>query len=87
MMSIIRLKELLRDWEDPDVAQYYLACCVGLMPFDKEFTHFRSSKHLFWTDNAFRSFLAEILGILVVNKVLEFDENESKYRWNDSFHL
>ena len=80
----INLKNLLKDWTDPDIAQYYLACCLGLMIYDEFFTYFREAKHIFWTKNQTSTMLNQVLEKLVENDFLEFDEEESKYRWNKS---
>lgn len=83
----MRLKELLSDWEDPDITQYYLACCIGLIDYDDSFTVFRESKHIFWTGNKIQSMLRDMIESMVENRILEFDEDEVKYRWNTSFQL
>lgn len=76
------LKELLSDWTDPDIAQYYLACCIGLMNYDDSFTAFREAKHIFWTGNETQSMLHNMIETMLENRVLEFDGEECKYRWN-----
>jgi hypothetical protein len=81
------LKELLSDWEDPDITQYYLACCLGLIDYDDSFTAFRESKYIFWTGNKIQSMLYDMTESMVENRILEFDEDEIKYRWNQSFKL
>lgn len=80
----VNLRSLLHDWEDPDVTQYYLACCLGLIPYDDDFSHFRALKHVFWTTNSTSVVLIKLLEIMLQDGLLEFDEGESKYRWNNS---
>lgn len=80
-MQTITLKELLQDWEDPDVTQYYLACCLGLIEYDESFAIFRDSKHLFWTRNPTSTLLWKLLREMLDNQLLEFDEEENKFRW------
>lgn len=81
----IDLRGLLKEWTDPDITQYYLACCLGLMEYDDDFVNFRKSKHVFWTKNQVGSLLIATLNVLVDNGLIEFDPNESKYRWNVLF--
>ncbi len=82
-MQRMILKELLQDWEDPDVTQYYLACCLGLIEYDKSFAVFRDSKHLFWTSNPTSELLSKMIQEMVDNHLLEFDKAENKFRWNN----
>jgi hypothetical protein len=83
-MNNLNLKNLLENWTDPDIAEYYLACCLGLMVYDESFTRFREAKYIFWTQNPTKILLDEMLEKMVENKLLEFDDDESKYRWNKS---
>ena len=79
------LKELLGDWTDFDVSQYYLACCLGLMVYDDSFDNFRKAKGVFWSQNEIGNMLFEMLRMMVGTGILEFDEEEEKYRWHKSF--
>lgn len=81
------LRELLLDWVDPDIAEYYLACCMGLIDFDDSFKTFRESKHVFWTGNEIEKMLNGMLETMTKNHILEFNEAKGKYRWNKSFNL
>jgi hypothetical protein len=81
----IDLRILLKEWTDPDITQYYLACCLSLMEYDDGFVNFRKSKHVFWTKDQVGSLLIAMLSVLVDSGLIEFDPNESKYRWNESF--
>lgn len=80
-MAEIRLSSLLRNWEDPDVAQYYLACCLGIMVYDESFSIFRDLKHNFWTENPTSEALRSLLEVMRQYDLIEFDEDEIKYRW------
>ncbi len=84
-MQAIKFKELLQNWEDADVTQYYLACCLGLIEYDDSFRIFRDSKHLFWTRNHTSALLWKLLLEMRDAKLLEFDEDENKFRWNDLY--
>ena len=83
-MSDLNLRILLNDWEDPDVTQYYLACCLGLLPYNDDFESFRTNKHIFWTDNTTSRCLNKMLQTMRESGLLEFDEKESKFRWSTS---
>jgi hypothetical protein len=46
------LREALADWEDLDIAAYYLAICLGILtPDDGHFEQFRKSKWVYWSGN------------------------------------
>lgn len=82
------LKEALADWQDSDVATYYLACCLGLMgPEDGSLDCFRNAKHVFWSANQLGEALGRFMDQLVECGVLEFDDagTNTRYRWNPSF--
>ena len=79
------LKELLKDWTDQDVAQYYLACCLGLMEFDESFTNFVNAKSVFWSGNSIQKMLFEMFEKMREVGMVDFDENTTSYRWNSLF--
>lgn len=79
------LKELLNDWEDQDICAYYLACCLGLIAYDSSFKVFREAKHIFWTKNPTSKLLCGMLEEMVEGEMLEFDDDETRYRWNKAF--
>lgn len=79
---VINFQNLLNEWEDQDVTRYYLACCLGLVDYDDGFVNFRNAKHIFWTKNQTNIMLDEILETMLEKKIIEFDEEHSKYRWN-----
>jgi hypothetical protein len=79
------LKELLADWTDFDVAQYYLACCLGLMVHDDSFEFLRvKAKHVFWSQHEIGNMLYNMLSMMAQVGILEFNEEDDKYRWNKS---
>lgn len=77
------LRQLLQDWDDLDVTEYYLACVLGLMPYDAEFRQFRKAKHVFWTTNPTSEMLVKIIDLLCKNNWLETTD-DGQYRWNNS---
>lgn len=77
-------KELFSDWVEPDIAEYYLACLLGLMTYDASLKYFWEVKSVFNTRNKFADMLFAMLEQLVEAGVLE--ENEyTQYRWNNLF--
>ncbi|MCC6328555.1 MAG: hypothetical protein IT174_08565 [Acidobacteria bacterium] len=82
-MKIEPLRQLMDDWEDPDITKYYIACVLGLFAYDADFVEFRKQKQIFWTVNPTGIVLDEITRILVSHKFLEFDDQESKFRWRN----
>jgi hypothetical protein len=79
------LKELLKDWEDQDICAYYLACSLGLIEYDESWTVFRENKYIFWSNNPTSEFLYEALRKMAEVQMLEFDDDETRYRWNKEF--
>src|ERR1041385_5303157 len=80
------LKEALTDWVYADVATYYLACCLGLMPEeDGTLDGFRDAKHVFWGSSDVGTALWKLMNRLEVLGVLEFDPMHTMWRWNPSF--
>jgi len=78
------LREALTDWVDCDVTAYYLARCLGLIPHD---LHFSSFKAVVLSPNSVSDLLHPILDSLVELNALEFDDNVTRYRWNQSFNV
>ena len=81
------LKELLKDWTDYDIAEYYLACCLGIMKYDAEFkpqSEYSIAKSVFWTGNPLGDSLYAILEKLVEVGVLEKDD-DSLFKWNEEY--
>ena len=83
MTTTLALKTLLNDWEDPDIAQYFLACCLGLVSYDPTFHSYNKVKHIFWTKNDMNDMLIKMLELMVENEIIDFDEDESRYRWRN----
>jgi hypothetical protein len=81
--KVLTLKESLAEWTDWDVAQYHLARSLGLMGPGVRFQ--LEAKHVFWSENPIGRVLHETLQNLTEKGVLEFDEEEERYRWNNSF--
>ena len=80
------LKELLVDWEDYDIASYYLACSLGIMKYDPSFAIFRFVKGVFMTRTDLGTMLAEMLDELAKQGILERNsEDDCQFRWNKSF--
>lgn len=84
-MAKTDLKNMLQEWTDPDIAEYYLACCLGILILDDNFESFRESKHIFWTGNRTSSLLNRLLFSMVEAGLLDFDEEENMFRWNNSY--
>lgn len=72
------LKTLLADWQDGDVAAYYLALTIGI--FDDP-DPWGGKKHILWTNNPLGNALYDMLVELANADVLEFDGDLVRYRW------
>src|SRR5262245_20847240 len=82
------LKDALTTWEDFDVATYKLACALGIFPPDQGgYDGLRTHKWFFWSANPLGETLGRFLDELAKHGVLEYDENEMKFRWNENFSL
>ena len=78
------IRKLFRDWVEPDVAHYYLACLIGIMVLDESQDGWIRVKGVFNTNNPVSTCLFHLLEQAVAHGLLE--ENEySQYRWNPTF--
>ena len=76
------LKEAIPDWTDVDVAEFHLACCLGLMGPDFPVR----AKHVFWSNNPVGSMLHEIVKRLIEQGILEaHPDDDMIVRWNKAF--
>jgi len=78
------LQERLKEWQDFDVAAYELGVTLGLFEDDPQGTYeaFRANKGIFWSDNPLGNALYGILQSLAEQDFLDWDREESKYRWS-----
>jgi hypothetical protein len=74
---LLPLKERLAEWEDFDVAGFFLGKALGVIPEEKSWWQ---SKGLFWGDPVgFK--LTNVLNLLVDLGFLERQDDEAQYRW------
>lgn len=78
-------RDELKEWVDADIASYFVAVYLGLVPPVFQNLPFGNKKGLFWSNNKLGESLYSILQILVENGVLEEDKEEAKFRWNVDF--
>jgi len=78
------LREALSDWQDVDGAMYHLAVALGVLTDSRPWG---GRKDLFWTNNPVGNALFEQLRQLAELGVLEFDEDETRFRRNPAFVL
>jgi len=74
------LKDDLKEWTDFDVAEFALACDIGLMAKDID----PYPKFIFWSNNSVGTSLSIMLASLVDSGVLEMND-DVQYRWNPNF--
>jgi hypothetical protein len=77
------LRERIRDWTDWDVAEYELGVVFGLWPefgSDPEGDPWNGRKGTVWSANPVGDMLSETLQALAKAKVLEYDEEDHRYR-------
>lgn len=80
-LTMKTFREYLEDWQDIDVAQFYLGVSLGIfMENDHPFIN-TDIKGILWSENELGNFLYKALGNLVKLGFIEFDEAEDKYRW------
>lgn len=77
------LRANLADWTDFDFAAYHGATALGVAP--KSEHAWGGKKWMFWSDNPMGRGLYEVLEMLTKCGVLEYDEEEVRYRWNPAF--
>ena len=78
---LLPLRERLRDWEDFDVAGFYLGKALGVIPLDDSFG---KAKHLFWGPHEDGMKLLDIVQFLVNRGFLEQRDplgEYGEYRW------
>jgi hypothetical protein len=82
------IQEMFKDWVDYDVAMYYLACLLGMMKYDADWTSadWEEAKGVFNTKNEMSDMFYELLERMVKGGILEKDDEELQgYRWNKNF--
>jgi hypothetical protein len=85
-MELETLKQALHDWTDSDFAGHALMRCLGLLSLDYPQSHVTTSlKHVFWSDNDVGNRLSEMLHMLAELGILDYDEENIRYRWNQDF--
>lgn len=80
----LTIQKLFKDWVDPDIGVYYLACLLGVMKYDETYDVFRKNKGVFAAKTTFSDMLYPWLEGLVEIGMLETNE-DYMYRWNSSF--
>ena len=86
----LSLKDRLFDWKDWDLAAYELGACLGLW---KEFGEspgqdpWNSVKGIMWSSNPLGEVLHTFLLGLVKEGMLEYSEEDQKFRWNANYKL
>jgi len=80
----MKIGELFLNWVDFDVAEYYLACLIGLVRYDDSWDEFRRTKGVYNTKNEVGDMLYLFLEKLVEVELLEKDEIKG-YRWNKDY--
>jgi hypothetical protein len=78
---LLPLKERLSEWQDFDVAGFFLGKALGVIPAERSWWR---SKALFWGDPV-GTRLIKVLNLLVDSGFLERDDDEAKYRWAPDF--
>lgn len=83
------LKERLKDWQDFDVATFYIGVSLGLFeditPGEQLSTIWNKvPKWVMWSNNKTGNALSEILTSMVTIGALEVDE-DSRFRWNEKY--
>lgn len=82
-LTVQSLRDSLNEWQDVDLAMYYLAVALGLLDDPKPFG---GRKDLFWTNNSVGKVLFEQLNLLASIGILESDDND-RFRWRHDFSL
>lgn len=78
---LVSLRERLQDWEDFDVAGFYLGKVLGIIPLDRSFGE---TKYLFYGARGVAEAggrLHDALVFLADAGILESRENYAEFRW------
>jgi len=76
------LKDLLAKPQDDDIALFLLGVSLGLWTCDNQMEDFRVNKWVFYTKNNTLDMLNHIMGVLVQNGHVIYDEDDMTYCWN-----
>ena len=77
------LKEYFSEWTDPDVAEFYIGCVLGIFEDDSDDT-FRNYKGIFWIDNYLGNGLDHFIVTLVTRGFLiENEDNAVKWKLSE----
>jgi len=80
-VNVPSIELLFKDWVDFDIAEYYLACLLGIVKYDESNHEFVRTKGVYNTKNPVGDMLYSMLeqlsdiGILI--------RGDDGYRWND----
>src|SRR5215472_15308693 len=75
---LLPLKDRLADWEDPDVAMFFLGKALGAIAPE---TSWGQAKGLFWGANPMGMALVDTLRYLADMGILEQRDDYGQYRW------
>ncbi len=80
------IQELFEDWIEPDIAEYYLACMLGIMEYheNSNIEYHRKVKGVFAVASKLGTALFKMLEQMVEGGMLE-KRDDWDYRWNKSF--
>jgi hypothetical protein len=80
------LKEYFLDeeWIDIDIVEYFLCVLLGILP-GKDL--FDNNKGIFWSNNPVGNCIADFLFALTELKILIYDKENVKFKWNKDFKL
>ena len=78
------IRKLFRDWVEPEIAHYYLACLIGIMVLDESKEGWFRVRGVFNTNNPVSTCLFQMLEQAVAGGMLE-ENDDFQYRWNPAF--
>ena len=84
MQGKANIRSLFEDWVEPDFAEYYLACLLGMMTFKPGMDEWIRVKSVFDTNNEVSRALFKLLECAVEVGLLEKND-DGQYRWNKEF--
>ena len=79
MEKLQTYKDLMQNWYEWDIAMYFLAVSLGILPYDD---NFGGKKGMFYTKNPMSETLSKLLFQLEEIGVLDTDEH-GRYRWKE----
>jgi hypothetical protein len=79
-----KMESFFSEWVEPDFAQYFLACVLGMLEYEPSLKSYYRHSHYFLSRSEMGDILYQLLEEMVASGILETNEYK-QYRWNRNF--